>query len=40
MFKYLPRVKWVKFDTERSSHSPCWEDRERYMEVVHEFLEC
>lgn len=39
MFKHLPRVKWVKFDSEQSSHSPFAEDRDRYMEIVDEFLD-
>jgi pimeloyl-ACP methyl ester carboxylesterase len=37
-FKHLPRVKWVKFESEQSSHTPFWEDRERYIELLDEFL--
>jgi pimeloyl-ACP methyl ester carboxylesterase len=37
-FKNLPRVKWVKFESEQSSHVPMWEDRERYMSILDEFL--
>jgi len=33
----IDRVKWVRFAD--SSHSPQWEERERYMGVVGEFLE-
>ena len=36
-FKYIPKVKWVTF--EQSSHMPFWEERERYMKLVGEFLE-
>ncbi|KAJ7641591.1 proline-specific peptidase [Roridomyces roridus] len=32
----IDRVKWVKFAS--SSHTPQWEERERYMTVVGEFL--
>ncbi|KAM7208550.1 L-amino acid amidase [Naviculisporaceae sp. PSN 640] len=35
-FKYIPRIKWVTF--ENSSHMAHWEERERYMRVVGEFL--
>ena len=28
--------KWITF--ENSSHTPFWEERERYMQVVGEFL--
>jgi pimeloyl-ACP methyl ester carboxylesterase len=38
-FKNLPRVKWVKFDSEHSSHTPMWEDRERYIKLLDEFLQ-
>jgi pimeloyl-ACP methyl ester carboxylesterase len=38
LFKSLPRVKWVKFESEHSSHTPFWEDRKRYVEVLDEFL--
>jgi pimeloyl-ACP methyl ester carboxylesterase len=37
-FKELPHVKWVRFDSEGSSHTPMWEDRERYMQLLKEFL--
>jgi pimeloyl-ACP methyl ester carboxylesterase len=37
-FKELPRVKWVRFDSEGSSHTPMWEDRERYIQLLKEFL--
>ncbi|KAJ7217050.1 proline iminopeptidase, partial [Mycena pura] len=33
----IDRVKWVKFAN--SSHTPHWEERERYMTVVGEFLD-
>jgi L-proline amide hydrolase len=33
----IDRVKWVKFAN--SSHNPHWEERERYMTVVGEFLD-
>jgi pimeloyl-ACP methyl ester carboxylesterase len=35
-FKHIPRVKWVRF--ENSSHTPFWEERERYMELVGDFI--
>jgi proline-specific peptidase len=38
-FKNLPKVKWVKFESEHSSDTPMWEDRERYMKLLDEFLE-
>ncbi|KZT03602.1 proline-specific peptidase [Laetiporus sulphureus 93-53] len=31
-FTEIPRVKWVTF--EASSHSPFWEERERYMHII------
>jgi pimeloyl-ACP methyl ester carboxylesterase len=34
--KHIPRVKWVRF--EHSSHTPFWEERERYMELVGDFI--
>ena len=34
--KLIPDVKWEKFA--ESSHTPLWEERERYMEVVGRFL--
>jgi pimeloyl-ACP methyl ester carboxylesterase len=36
-FKHLPRVKWVRF--EKSSHTPFWEERERYIQLVEGFLD-
>jgi pimeloyl-ACP methyl ester carboxylesterase len=35
-FDNIPKVEWMKF--EDSSHMPHWEERERYMEVVGNFL--
>lgn len=35
-FKKIQKVKWVTF--EKSSHLPMWEERERYMKLVGEFL--
>ncbi len=35
-FKLIPKVKWVQFA--ESSHVPQWEERERYMEVINDFL--
>jgi L-proline amide hydrolase len=35
-FKAIPKVKWVTL--ENSSHSPQYEERERYMQVLGEFL--
>lgn len=32
----IPEVKWVRF--EESSHTPFWEERVRYMELVESFL--
>ncbi|KAI0775111.1 proline-specific peptidase [Trametes elegans] len=32
----IPNSKWIKF--EDSSHTPHWEERERYMKVVGDFL--
>lgn len=32
----IPNSKWVKFDS--SSHTPFWEEREKYMQIVGEFL--
>jgi pimeloyl-ACP methyl ester carboxylesterase len=37
-FKSIPHVKWVKFESEGSSHTPMWEDRDQYMKLVNEFL--
>ena len=35
-FRNIKKVKWVTF--EMSSHMPMWEERERYMNVISEFL--
>jgi len=35
-FRSVPKVKWVQFAN--SSHSPFFEERERYMQVVGDFL--
>lgn len=35
-FWKMDKVKWVKFA--QSSHMPFWEERERYMEVVQNFM--
>jgi pimeloyl-ACP methyl ester carboxylesterase len=35
-FKNIKKVKWISFAS--SSHTPMWEERERYMNVVGEFL--
>ena len=32
----IPNSTWVKF--EDSSHTPFWEEREKYMKMVAEFL--
>lgn len=32
----IPEAKWVKF--ENSSHTPFWEEREGYFDVVGRFL--
>ena len=32
----IPNVKWVKF--EESSHMPYWEESDRYLQVVGDFL--
>jgi len=36
IFVGLKKVKWVTF--ELSSHTPFWEERERYMKLLNEFL--
>ncbi|KAJ7769864.1 proline-specific peptidase, partial [Mycena metata] len=36
-FRGIDRVKWVKFA--HSSHSPQWEERDRYIDVVGGFLD-
>ncbi|EMD39056.1 hypothetical protein CERSUDRAFT_46884 [Gelatoporia subvermispora B] len=35
-FEKIQKVKWVTF--ERSSHMPFWEERERFMQLVGDFL--
>jgi pimeloyl-ACP methyl ester carboxylesterase len=35
-FRFIPKAKWVRF--EKSSHTPFWEERERYNQVVRSFL--
>lgn len=35
-FQHIPKAKWVTF--ENSSHMSFWEERERYMKLVGEFL--
>lgn len=35
-FEHIPRVKWITF--EKSSHMPFWEERQRYMALLDEFL--
>ncbi|KAF9815664.1 hypothetical protein IEO21_04454 [Rhodonia placenta] len=35
-FRQVARVKWVQFA--RSSHLPCFEEKERYLDVVADFL--
>ena len=35
-FKEIPRVRWVTMD--QSSHLPMFDERERYMEIIGEFL--
>jgi pimeloyl-ACP methyl ester carboxylesterase len=36
LFRNIPRVKWVRF--ENSSHTPFWEERQRFVELVADFL--
>jgi pimeloyl-ACP methyl ester carboxylesterase len=36
-FRNIPKVKWVTF--EESSHCPFWEERQRFMRLVANFLE-
>ncbi|TFY73357.1 hypothetical protein EWM64_g10655 [Hericium alpestre] len=36
-FHHIPRVKWVTF--EKSSHTPMWEERERFVHIVGDFLD-
>ncbi|KAH9921649.1 uncharacterized protein B0H18DRAFT_1121340 [Fomitopsis serialis] len=35
-FEKINKVKWITF--EKSSHCPFWEERERYMNILDEFL--
>ena len=35
-FKVIPKVKWFTFA--ESSHTPHWEEREKYMKLVADFL--
>lgn len=35
-FSEMKKIKWIKFA--ESSHMPHWEERERYMGVLREFL--
>lgn len=35
-FEKIQEVKWIKFM--KSSHTPMWEENERYLEVVGTFL--
>lgn len=35
-FEKIKRVKWVTL--ENSTHTPFWEERERYMQLVSDFL--
>ncbi|TFY68097.1 hypothetical protein EVJ58_g1188 [Rhodofomes roseus] len=35
-FEKINKVKWITF--EQSSHCPFWEERQRYMEVIDDFL--
>lgn len=36
-FRHIPKIKWVTL--EKSSHTPFWEEREKYMQLVKEFLD-
>lgn len=36
LFEHIPRVRWYTFA--ESSHMPYWEERERYMKFVSDFL--
>ena len=36
-FDKIPKIKWMTF--EKSSHTPMWEEREKFMEVVEHFLD-
>lgn len=35
-FNLIPKAKWVTF--EESSHTPQWDERERYIQVIGDFL--
>lgn len=35
-FQRIPKAKWYTFP--ESSHMPHWEEREKYMQVVNDFL--
>jgi pimeloyl-ACP methyl ester carboxylesterase len=35
-FSHIQKVKWITFA--ESSHTPHWEERERYIEIVGDFL--
>ncbi len=35
-FREIPKVKWITL--EQASHLPMFEERERYMEVIADFL--
>ena len=35
-FKQLTKVKWVTLDA--ASHMPIWEEKERYLEIIGDFL--
>lgn len=35
-FDGIEKVKWVTF--EKSTHSPFFEERERYMELINDFM--
>lgn len=36
-FRHIQQIKWVTFDN--ASHTPMWEDRERYMKLVEDFID-
>jgi pimeloyl-ACP methyl ester carboxylesterase len=35
-FFNIPKAKWITMD--KTSHMPFWEERERYMKLVEDFL--
>jgi pimeloyl-ACP methyl ester carboxylesterase len=35
-FTNIPKAKWVKFA--QSTHTPFWEERERYVQIIADFL--